>query len=296
MGAQRARRLVAPLPAPPNRELLRRACLLCVRLLLRSSRDRLLREGVSGSASVERACCAGVAPTPSLSPGVPAAPEPVPSPSLSPGAPAAPGVAPSPSFSLGVLAVLEGRSAWGPSKGAAALWGRGGVSDVRPLLDALAVLDPISSGSFLIRRACGIGGAAWDPSKGATALWESRILFPLGVPAAPGAPPSLSPWACLLRRNPFRALPLPGRACCMRLRLASAALCPQSWDCLWRRAVFRACRSAWYSPTGSRGSRPPAAFSLLLLLSEASGLVFRPCVCSRACAAGSRLAALRCFT
>ena len=120
------------------------------------------------------------------------------------GAPAAPEPVPSPFSSLRVLAVLEGRSAWGPSKGAAALWGRGGVSDVRPLLDALAVLDPISSGSFLIRRACGMGGSAWSPSKGATALWASMILLLLGAPAAPGAPPSLSPWACVLRRNPFR--------------------------------------------------------------------------------------------
>ena len=53
------------------------------------------------------------------------------------------------------------------------------------------------------------GGSAWSPSKGATALWGSRILFPLGVPAAPGAPPSLSPWACLLRRNPLRVPPSP---------------------------------------------------------------------------------------
>ena len=146
--------------------------------------------------------------------------------------PAAPEPVPSPFSSLGVLAVLEGRSAWGPVR-ARLLYGGEGVFLTSGLYwTHLLCWIPFRVAPFSLDAPAVLGGSAWDPSKGAIALWGPRILFPLGVLAASGAPPSLSPWACLLRRNPFRALPLPGRVCCMGLRLAFAALRPQSWDCL----------------------------------------------------------------
>ncbi len=68
---------------------------------------------------------------------------------------------------------------------------------------------PFRVAPFSLDAPAVLGGSAWDPSKGAIALWGPRILFPLGVLAASGAPPSLSPWACLLRRNPLRVPPSP---------------------------------------------------------------------------------------
>lgn len=178
--------------------------MLCVRLLLRSNRDRLLQGGVSGSASVERACCAGVAPTPSLSPGAPTAPEP----------------APSPFSSLGVLAVLEGRSAWGPVR-ARLLYGGEEVF--------------LTSGLYWTHLLCWIPFRVAPFSLDAPAVLGGRLGIPVRARLLCGGLGSCFHWACLLRREPLRVF-LPGRACCAGTR-SEPFLSPgasAAWVCVLR--------------------------------------------------------------